>query len=442
MKKTIRKFVPEWVISSYHWLWAALSAFFYGFPSEKLTVIGVTGTDGKTTTCNLLADLFQESGYKIGMATTINFRIGNKTWDNLTKQGMQGRWRTQQLLSKMVKAGCEYAIIETTSEGIKQSRHVGINYDIAVFTNLTPEHIESHGSFDNYKKAKGELFKKTAKSCKVDTEKFSIINLDDKNAQYFLQFDCEKNILYGIDAPANTKLPYLQASGINLTAEGTSFEVSYSADSHTPSQSATIQTSLVGKFNVYNTLAAMSVALSQGLALEKIAKVFASIKPVPGRMEIVEAGQPFTVIVDYAHAPNALENVYQTVKPFLQGKLWSLLGSQGGGRDKQKRPVLGELAGKYADYVVVTNEDPYDEDPKQIIDDVFAGVVKSGKIENENAWRFADRREAIKFILQKAAPEDIVLLTGKGAEQVMVVADGKKVRWDDRVEVKNILAQK
>jgi len=410
----------------------------YGFPSEKLIVIGITGTDGKTTTANLAAKILEATGKKVGLTTTINFKIGDKEWENLTKQGMQGRFKNQQLLRRMVKAGCRYAVIETTSEGIKQHRHVGINYDVAVFTNLTPEHIEAHGSFEKYKQAKGKLFKKTAGSCKIGARKYAIVNGDDKNSGYFLSFDCDRNIVYGIDGHCPEGLPYLQAKDVKLTPQGTKFTLNYIIPGQA-TETREIASNLVGRFNVYNMLAAIAIGLSQGLVLDRIQDVIPKIQSVPGRMDLVDAGQPFTIIVDYAHAPNALENVYQTVKPFLGGKLWSVLGSQGGGRDKRKRPVLGELAGKYADYVVVTNEDPYDEDPQKIIDEVFAGVIKAGKKENDNAWRFLGRRDALKFVLENAAPNDIVVVTGKGAEKIIMGPKGKRIKWNDEEEIKKIV---
>jgi UDP-N-acetylmuramoyl-L-alanyl-D-glutamate--2,6-diaminopimelate ligase len=441
MKTQIRKFIPEWMLSAYHWSWAALATLVYRFPSEKLIVIGITGTDGKTTTANLAARLLETTGAKVGLATTINFRIGDREWENLTKQGMQGRFKNQQLLRRMVKAGCRYAVIETTSEGIKQYRNVGINYDVAVFTNLTPEHIEAHGSFEKYKQAKGKLFRQTARSCKVDTHKYSIINVDDANADYFLSFDCERNIIYGIDSAPREGLPYLRARALELSPTGTNFDIEYTEKGKAP-EVRSLRSNLVGRFNVYNLLAVICIGISQGLTLDQIQDTIPKLQPVPGRMEIVNAGQPFTVIVDYAHAPNALKNVYETLRPFVAGKLWSILGSQGGGRDKRKRPRLGHLAGERADYVVVTNEDPYDEDPKKIIDDVFAGVIAKGKTENKNAWRILDRRRALEHVLNRAQPDDLVIVTGKGAEKIMMGPRGKRISWSDRAEIEKIIKAK
>lgn len=442
MSSQLRKFVPSWALSAYHWSWAAAATLAYGFPSEKLIVIGITGTDGKTTTANLGARLLSSAGAKVGLTTTINFRIGDREWENLTKQGMQGRFKNQQLLRRMVRAGCRYAVIETTSEGIKQFRHVGINYDVAVFTNLTPEHIEAHGSFEKYKQAKGQLFKKTARSCKINTHKYSIINGDDANADYFLSFDCERNIIYGINNSPRPGLPYLRARDIKLSPTGTTFQIEYTESNGKVLETRLFRSNLVGTFNVYNLLAATSVGISQGLTFDQIQDTIPKIPPVPGRMEIVQAGQPFTVIVDYAHAPNALKNVYDTVRPFVAGKLWSVLGSQGGGRDKRKRPLLGQLAGERADYVVVTNEDPYDENPQKIIDDVFAGVLARGKKENKNAWRFSDRRRALEHVLRRAQPDDIVVVTGKGAEKIMMGPNGRRISWNDRAEIEKIIKGK
>ncbi len=442
MKSGVRKLVPNWALSSYHWLLAATGSLIYGFPAEKLIVIGVTGTDGKTTTSNLIAQLLEATGNKVGLTSTTTFKIGKKEWANNTKQGMQGRFKNQQLLHKTVKAGCKYAVIETTSEGIKQFRHVGINYDVAVFTNLTPEHIESHGSFENYKQAKGQLFSRVAKSCKLNSKKWAVVNADDKHAKYFLNFGCEHKMIFGLDE-GKSDLPRVSANNIELDNKGTKFvlrsHLRQGFGGQVKNQEHKVCTKLVGKFNVYNILAAISVALSQDISLNEIIEALPKLKSVPGRMEIIDEGQDFTVIVDYAHAPNALETVYKTVKPFLKGELWSLLGSQGGGRDKQKRPILGKLAGQYADKVVVTNEDPYDDDPQEIIDEVFAGVVGAGKRKEENAWKILDRREAISFVLKHAQPGDTVLLTGKGHEQVMIGKDGERIKWDDRDAVREIM---
>ena len=270
---TIRKSIPPWALSAYHWCLASLATLVYGFPSEQLTVIGVTGTDGKTTTCNLLAKILEQAGHKVGMSTTINFKIGAKEWPNTTKQGMQGRFKLQKFLRQMVRAKCVYAIIETTSEGIKQHRQVGINYDVAVFTNLTPEHIESHGSFEKYKKAKGKLFKSVAGSAKIGRDKFSIINGDDAALDYFLSFRVDNDLVYTLDKPAGKGKQQLWATDIRLTPDGTTFLLQTSLDDIR--KNIEIRTPLVGRFNVYNALAAIAAAYTQKIDLKTIAAALA-----------------------------------------------------------------------------------------------------------------------------------------------------------------------
>lgn len=434
MLNQVKTTIPPWALSAYHWCLASLATLVYGFPSEQLTVIGVTGTDGKTTTCNLLAKILETAGHKVGMSTTINFKIGAKEWPNTTKQGMQGRFKLQKFLRRLVRTKCDYAIIETTSEGIKQHRQVGINYDVAVFTNLTPEHIESHGSFENYKKAKGKLFKSVAGSAKVGREKFSVINGDDPAADYFLSFRVDNDYVYSLDKIVRKGQQQILATDIKLDPRGTTFRLQIKSGAS--QKEALITTPLVGRFNVYNTVAAVAAALTQKIDLARIAAALKNIVPPAGRMEIIDIKKPFTVIVDYAHTPNGLDNALKAVKPFAKGKLWSILGSQGGGRDKQKRPKLGIAAGRLADRVIVTNEDPYDEPPQKIIDDVFAGVIKAGKEENKNAWRILDRGQAIDKALGEAQAGDIVLITGKGCETVIMGPAGKRIPWDDRAAVR------
>lgn len=432
-----RKSFPPWLLSAYHWCWAALATLFYGFPSEKLTVIGVTGTDGKTTTCNLLAHILEVAGHKVGMSTSINFKIGKKEWPNTTKQGMQGRFKLQKFLHQLARAKCDYAIIETTSEGIKQHRQVGINYDVAVFTNLTPEHLESHGSFENYKKAKGKLFKSVSSSAKIGRDKFSVINGDDPAVDYFLSFRVDNDFVYSLDKMVRKGQQQFLATEIKLNPNGTTFGLRTRRGN--VQKNIAIQMPLVGRFNVYNAVAAIVAARTQKIEFKTIAAALKNVVPPAGRMEIVETDRPFTVVVDYAHTPNGLDNALKAVKPFVKGQLWSILGSQGGGRDQQKRPKLGLAAGRLADRVIVTNEDPYDESPQKIIDDVFSGVIKSGKEENKNAWRILDRGQAIKKALSEAQAGDIILIAGKGCETVIMGPKGKRIPWDDRAEVKKIV---
>lgn len=298
---------------------------------------------------------------------------------------MPGRLKIQKFFRQAVNAKCRYAVLEVTSEGIKQHRHRFINFDTGVFTNLSQEHIEAHKGFENYRSAKGKLFQ-AAKN-------IHIINIDDKNADYFLQFPAQKRVTYGLNRG-------------DVNTQNTKFKLQ-----------------LIGDFNIYNALAAISVGLSQGISLEVCQRAVEKVKGVPGRMEEV-ISQPFRVIVDYAFTPNALEKVYQTLKP--QGaKMICVLGACGGGRDKWKRPVLGKIAAKHCNEVIVTNEDPYDEDPAAIIDQVASGV-------GDRVHKILDRREAIKKSLELAEQGDTVVITGKGCELWIAQAHGKKIPWDDR----------
>ena len=383
MKELIKKFIPEFLLNWYHFILAFLGAFFYQFPSKKIKVIGVTGTNGKTTVVELLTKILEEAGLKVAVLSSIKFKIREKEWSNKLKMTMPGRFKIQRFLRQAVNSGCQCAVLEVTSEGILQHRHQFINFDVAVFTNLSPEHIERHGSFEKYREAKGKLFE--------NTKNVHVINIDDKNADYFLQFEARKKYTYG-----------LEQGEIN-------------------NKNIQFNLKLPGEFNIYNALAATCVGLSQGISLDVCKKAVEKVEGIPGRMELV-ISRPFKVIIDYAFTPAALEKVYQTIQ---NTKLICVLGACGGGRDKWKRPVLGEIAAKYCDEVFVTNEDPYDENPMEIIEQVARGTKGRAK-------KIVDRREAIKEALKSAKLGDTVIITGKGSEPWMCVKGGKKIPWNDR----------
>ena len=389
MKDLIKKFIPSFLINFYHFLLAFLGALIYQFPARKIKVIGVTGTNGKTTVVEMATKILEEDGYKVASLSSIKFKISDKEWPNEMRMTMPGRFKIQKFLRQAVDSGCQYVVLEVTSEGIKQYRHKFIDFDVAVFTNLAPEHIEAHGSFEKYRETKGKLFQATKET--------HIINIDDENAEYFLQFPARKKYTYG-----------LNRGDINF-------------------KNIQFKLHLMGNFNIYNSLAAICVGFSQGISLETCKSTLEKIKGIPGRMELV-ISEPFKVFVDYAFTPNALEKVYQTLSN-LKPKLICVLGACGGGRDKWKRPALGSLAARYCDEVIVTNEDPYDEDPMEIINQVASGA-------GEKAKKILDRREAIREALKLARPGDIVVTTGKGCEPSICVAGGKKIPWDDRQVVK------
>jgi UDP-N-acetylmuramoyl-L-alanyl-D-glutamate--2,6-diaminopimelate ligase len=422
-----RKVIPSPIFTFfqpvYHFLLSFLGAFCYGFPSKKLKVIGVTGTKGKTTTCNLITDVLNYSGFKTGMASTVNFKLGDQEWINQTKQTMQGRFRLQKLLRQMVRQGCQYAVIETSSEGILQHRHRFIDYDIAVFTNLTPEHLERHGSFDNYRAAKMKLFEKVAQK----KNGLGIYNLDDENVEYFLKIPIKKKYGYKMNSKSkiqDSKVDYqLQITDYRLSNRGVKFMAN----------DQSFQVPLIGRFNIYNIAAAICLGLSQGIQMDKVKQALTKIHPVPGRMEIIDLGQDFTVIVDYSYEPTSLENVLKTAKVFEPERIIVVFGSAGGGRDKWRRPVMGEIADKYADLIIITTDDPYDEEPAAIVKDILKGVLRNKqRVLDKNVFSIVDRRKAIKKALSLAQANDLIIFAGKGGEAWMNIAQGKKIPWNEK----------
>lgn len=438
--RLVKKIIPKKIFGlaqpAYHFCLAYFGALIYGFPSKKMFVVGVTGTKGKSTTSYLIAQLLNSAGIKTGMATTVLFKIGEKEWINSSKQTMLGRFQLQRLLAKMVREGCKYVIVETSSEGILQYRHTFIDYDAAVFTNLSPEHIERHGSFENYRNAKVRLFEKVAKK----ENSVGVYNLDDENVGYFLAPKISNQYVF----TSNLKVPggnignLYQITKIKSSSGGTSFSLSAGAGG-----GEEIKMPLIGKFNAYNAVAAICFVLSQGVELSEIKKAMAQIKPPPGRLELIKANG-FNVVVDYAHEPASLEAVYKAVIESKikspKGKLICLFGSQGGGRDKWKRQAMGRISAEYCDKIILANEDPYDESPIEIINQVGEGIIINGKNSNKLVvYKIIDREEAIKKAVSLAGRGDAVVLTGKGGEVWMCVKNGKKIPWDERKIVEESL---
>ncbi len=421
---SIRKLIPDFISKPYHLALSFLGALFLGFPSRKIKVVGITGTNGKSTAVFMLCHILKTAGFKVAGLSSIEFRIGDEVIENKTRMTMPGRFFAQQLISKAVKAGCQYFIMEVTSQGVEQYRHAFIDFDTAIITNLTPEHIEAHKGFENYKKAKGKFFNAVKNR--------HIVNIDDEHAEYFFNFNAREKRGYTIESQNskvksqnyNLKFKILEAQNIITDQDGrTEFEI----------ENQKIKLNLIGEYNVYNALAVISYCLSQNISLQVCAQALSNLPTIPGRGEIV-INEPFKVVVDYAFTPNALEQIYKTLKP-ANGKMIAVLGSCGGGRDKWKRPVLGELADKYCDVVVITNEDPFNEDPQKIIDQVASGV------KNKTPNKILDRCEAIKFALSSAQAGDVVIITGKGSEP-SIVEKGKRIPWSDKNVVLEILNKK
>jgi len=416
MKEFLKKFLPNFVLSFYHFILAFLGALIYGFPSKKLTVIGVTGTKGKSTVVNFIGRILEEAGYRVGWVSSLSFKIGSREWLNPYHMTMPGRFLLQKTLKQMVKEKCHYAILEVTSEGILQHRHRFIDFKIAVFTGLAPEHIERHGSFENYRKAKGKLFK--------SAKKIHILNLDDENVQYFLKFQAKQKFGFTVQKDQfNFKVPNLnlvKAHNIRSSFRGIDFTI----------ENIPFRLNLLGDFNVSNALAAVSLGLSQGISLEISRRALGKIEKIPGRMEKIEKGQNFTIIVDLAHTPDSFEAVFRTIKCLPHKRVISIFGAAGGLRDKWKRPVLGKIAAKYSDFIILCNEDPYDERPGAILDAIEKGIIEAG-FKKENYLKIEDRRAAIRKGLEMAKENDVVLVLGKGTEQTMVIGN-RTIPWDDR----------
>lgn len=421
LPKTVLKFTRP----IYHGIIGFFGNIWFGRPSEKMVVIGVTGTNGKSTTVNLIVKVLQQAGFKVGFTSTVNLNVGQQETLNNMKMTMPSGWLLDKYLKQMLNSGCQYAILEVSSEGLAQNRHLGINFDVAIFTNLTPEHLDAHGGFENYKKAKGKLFavlnknEITVEKRKINPklQKTIITNADDVNSSYFASFSANRYLSYGIKNPRAeikaTDIIY-ENSGIKFTFELKPFILK-----------------LKGQFDVYNALAALALARSQNISLEISKQALENITVVPGRMEVLQ-NHPFIVLVDYAYEPEEMRQLYETISRWPHNNVLQVLGPTGGGRDKERIEVLGKMAGKNSRLVWVTTDDPYDEDPGQLAQPMVAGAILEGKTLGKDLFLELNRRLAIFNALKSAEKNDIVLVTGKGADQKMALANGEYIDWDDR----------
>jgi UDP-N-acetylmuramoyl-L-alanyl-D-glutamate--2,6-diaminopimelate ligase len=402
--RSIEKLIPRKIYKffqpAYHYLLAVTGTIIYRKPSRHIYVIGVTGTKGKSSTTEFINAALTGAGKKTAILSTIRFKIGEASRPNKFKMTMPGRFFTQKFLRDAVDAGCEYAIIEMTSEGARFFRHTGIELDALIFTNLSPEHIESHGSFTKYKAAKLRLVHHLAKSKKP--MRLSIANIDNEHAHSFLISPVEKNIGYSL-------------KHVHFISETENESVIKYHDE-------TITIPLPGRFNVSNTLATLALTHELGLPFADVKKGIESLSLIRGRVEKINCGQDFTVVVDYAHTDDSLRKLYEA---FPSSRKIAVLGSTGGGRDGWKRPVLGKIADEYCSEIIITNEDPYDEDPIKIINEVASGVTSHTPI------IIIDRREAIAKAISLANTGDVVLITGKGTDPYIMGPNGSKQVWDD-----------
>src|SRR3989344_1581915 len=403
LKNIIATLLPKPVLrvllSAYHFSLAWLGAILYGFPARKLLVIAVTGTKGKSSTAELMNAILEDAGHRTALINSIRFKVGDDSKRNLTRMSMPGRFFTQRFLHDAFKKHCTAAVLEMTSEGARQFRHRFIDLDGLIFTNLAPEHIESHGSLQAYANAKFEIGRELARSKK--RPRTIVANADDREGSRYLMLAVENSTPFSLTAVS----PYhADEHGGYFTLEGEKLDVR-----------------LPGEFSLKNALAAALLARALGIQMETIRKALYRMTTIPGRAETVEAGQDFTVVVDYAHTPDSLSAFYDAY-----GNLRKIcvLGSTGGGRDTWKRPVMGRLADAKCEAIILTNEDPYDEDPEQIVKDIAHGMTRPPEI-------IMDRRTAIAHALMKARTGDAVLITGKGTDPDIRGPNGTKILWSD-----------
>jgi UDP-N-acetylmuramoyl-L-alanyl-D-glutamate--2,6-diaminopimelate ligase len=395
---------------------ADLSAAFYGHPSRYLAVVGVTGTDGKTSTTHLLSAILEAHGLRTGWLTTVNTRIAGVTRPNAADHTTPEAPIVQRTLAEMQAAAQDVAIVETSSHALSLDRVRGVRFQVGVFTNLSPEHINFHGSFEAYRAAKRLLFER------LPSDGLAVLNADDPNSEVMRAATNARVVTYAVDQSAD-----VTARDLRLTPSGTTFVVD-------PGD-ITITTRLVGRFNVANWLAAYAAATYFGATLDDLRHAASEQAPVPGRMNLVERGQPFAVVVDFAHTPQALAKALDTVRSLVSGDVLLTFGLAGG-RDAANRPVMGELASRKTSFFAITMDDPGHEDPAAIASAIASGARAAGG----NFTIELDRRAAIRLLFERARPGDAVLLAGKGHEQRMVVGSGK-LPWNDSCVAAEVLGE-
>ncbi len=399
LKRLIPKSLFKAVLPYYHYCLSLMGAVLYQFPANKLNVIGVTGTKGKSTTTELLYRALTAAGKKTALVNTIHFIIGENEEPNLLKMTTPGRFFLQRFMRKALKAGCTHVVIELSSEAATQYRHKFLSLNSLLVTNLSPEHIESHGSFAAYKAAKLSIRDELVTSSKK--QKVLVVNKDDQYAEEFLDASVDAITFGWKDAqPSNSN-----ERGSLITFRG-----------------LTIHTPLVGDFNIMNALSVLTYAEKVGLGMKEVVHSLEDADKIKGRVELLPSPLPFSVYVDYAHTADSLEKLYSAFK--TKRKI-CVLGSCGGGRDRWKRPDMAKVADTYCDVAILTNEDPYDEDPMQIINDMLPGFTKT------TPHIILDRRLAIREALQLAKEKDVVLISGKGTDPYIMEAGGKKTPWSD-----------
>ncbi|MFH0837883.1 MAG: UDP-N-acetylmuramoyl-L-alanyl-D-glutamate--2,6-diaminopimelate ligase [Patescibacteria group bacterium] len=419
----------------WHRLKGIAAATRYGFPAKRMVIIGVTGTNGKTTTSHMIEHILRGAGKKAAMISTSDFSINGKRKPNLSKKTTMSPFKTQKFLKDCVKKKVDYAVIEASSHALHQSRLWGIPFSISVITNITHEHLDYHGTMEKYAEAKKILFRNVSKNCsRKETDavkhiphiKAFVLNTADKYYDKFKEIHCPVNIDYGLDRGD------LRARDITYTKFGSKFAMKYHGET------VGIDLPLAGGFNVENALAAAGAALACKVPLEKIGAALSTFKGVGGRMERIKSPKGFEVIVDFALTPDALEKLYKVLRETTEGRLIGLIGSCGD-RDKEKRPVMGEIVASYCDITIVTDEEPYTEDPKVIMQAVLAGAKKVKKM-GEKLKLIEDRYKAMEDAVKNAKPGDVIVVTGMGSFQTRSMNDGP-ISWDEREVAREIISK-
>lgn len=410
---------------------AYLAASFYDHPGRKLTVIGVTGTDGKTTTSNLLFQILKTAGIKAGLVSTVNAVIGDEVIDTGFHVTTPEATEVQQLLARMVDAGLTHVVLETTSHGLAQHRVTGCEYDIAVVTNITHEHLDFHGSYEGYRAAKARLFTSLNDTHEkpFGNPRLAVLNADDGAFEYLDELVKGSKCSYSLKGKGT-----VNAASIRYSPVGTDFAVEVNK------AIVSIHCNLPGDFNVSNCLAAFTAAVEGlGIDAEVAARGIASLPGVPGRMEVIDLGQPFSAIVDFAHTPNALLQAIETARQLMHGRVITVFGSAGL-RDRQKRRMMAETSVKKADITILTAEDPRIESLDDILAEMADEAVKAGGVEGQTFFRVSDRGDAIRLAVKLAQPGDLVMPCGKGHEQSMCFGE-VEYPWDDRTALRAALSE-
>jgi UDP-N-acetylmuramoyl-L-alanyl-D-glutamate--2,6-diaminopimelate ligase len=412
-RSTVKKVIPAGLFPAVepygHLVEAMLFTTLNGFPARGMKVIGVTGTNGKTTTAYMIHHMLHESGYKVGLISTVGWGVGGDIKPQMHHMTNVSAPELNRRLKEFKQQGVEWLVLETTSHALAQHRVWGVPYSVAVLTNLTHEHLAYHRTFERYRNAKRMMFKIANRNHRG--LRTGVINAEDPNAKYFAS-DIKNVVLYG------TTKGDVRAQNIKMSSSGVSYDAVAGDDTYH------VRTQLPGKFNVDNSLAAVCVGRAVGLTTEQIEQGIAALESVEGRMTRVDEGQNFDVIVDYAHTPDSFEKLFKDLRPAVKGKMIAVFGSLGGG-DTGKRPTQGELAGKYCDEVVLCQEDDRQENPDQILHDIAAGAEKAGKVRDKDLFLIHDRPEAIEFAFKRARKGDTVLLLGKGHEKTIEDAEGE-----------------